>query len=666
MAKFCGKCGAALNDRGLCPVCDGASLQPKAPGQPVQPVRAVQPEKPAQTLKPMQPAKSVQPAGKKTKFCGKCGGLTDPETGRCLRCDGARPVAPGAAGQGKRQPSEWKLPEEKLPERKPTEWKLPEQELPKQPPERKPAKKRKPTKKKRHTALRIVLAVMAVLLLAAIIAGAAHFRLIPLKGVIRATEKVENALGITPYGGRKLLSETAYNDDGQLLWTLQYAYGKDGKMSSVTSYGAAGEQTGYVELQYDEKGRQLTNWRQKTDGSVYMPSENQYLSDTERKVIYRESESAGWYDTGWYDIQQLDRNGNATRVEAYNGDGILYDTEYLEYDGEGRLKESRRVYPANGTPIWTNPSHVLCEYSGWTGTEKVYYTEGEPQKSGLYRAGDSWLQQRYDFTYNSRGDMTSWTEYQWSKDTEEMEKAGSRQFSFDRDGTCTGYEVFDGSDQRTMYVEYELQTFKESLKPGAASSGKKPAGADAQSAAGTQNGPITLQQVMDGMEAAADFYDGWFYNQRFVDRNDKVKNAEVTTFDFYFYAVDYHNVHTLEEWKAEARKFYTEDIVNEFAAWDANLGGGFQGWLERDGKLYIARPTGLGDNFLERYHVELVSSTETQAVVSVYDESNIDHSLSKPYTVTCTLENGNLVFDTILDFPQVEPYFVEYDPQSQS
>ena len=663
MAKFCGKCGAALNERGLCPVCDGASLQPKAPVQPVQPVRAVQPEKPAQTLKPMrtaksvQPAESVQPAGaKKMKFCGRCGGPIDPKTGSCLRCGGAKSAVSEAAGQGKRQPAEWKLPEETPAERKPTEWKLPEQELPEQPPERKPAKKRKPTKKKRHTALWIVLAIVVVLLAAS--AGAAHFRLIPLKGVIRVTEKVENALGITPYGGRKLLSETAYNDDGRLLWYIQYAYGRDGKMSSVTSYDAAGEQTGYVEIQYDEKGRQLIDWRRKNDGSVEISFEIQYLSDTERKVSYTDSDHAGWYE-----IQQLDRNGNATRVESYNGDGTLYDTEHLEYDGEGRLKESRRVYPANGTLIWTNPSHVLCEYSGRTGTEKVYYTEGEWQKSGLYRAGDSWLEQRCDFTYNSRGNMTSWTEYQWKKDTETMEKDDSQQFSFDWDGTCTGYETFDGSGQRTMYVEYELQTFWESLKPGAASSGKKPAGADAQSAAGTQNGPITLQQVMDGMEAAAKFYEGWFYshNFKFLDENDMIE-GKLTN----YYAVDYHDIHTLEEWKAEARKYYTEDVVAGFLKWDANLGGGFQGWLERDGKLYMAMPTGLGDNFLARYHVELVSSTETQAVVAVHWENSMDHSIYDPYTLNCTLENGNLVFDTILVFPQVEPYFVEYDPQSQS
>ena len=469
MAKFCGKCGAALNKQtGLCPVCGSASLTPKAPVQPVQPVRSVQPEKPAQTLKPMRPAQPVGAVGaKKMKFCGKCGGSIDPETGRCSRCGVAKSAAPEAAGQEKRQPSEWKLPEEKLPERKPTEWKLPEQELPEQPLERELTEyetpERKPPKKKRRTALRIVLAVVVVLLLAAI-AGAAHFRLIPLKAVIRATEKVENALGITPYEGRKILSEAAYNDDGQLLWYIQYAYDRDNKVSSVTSYNAAGEQTGYVEIQHDEKGRPLLDWLQKDDGGVEIYCEIQYLSDTERKV----SEINSDYD-GWYEIQQLDRNGSVTKVESYNEDGTLYDTEYFEYDGEGRLKESRRVYPANGTPVWTNPSHVLYEYSGQTGTEKVYYTESEVQKSGLYRAGDSWLDQRYDFTYNSRGDMTSWTEYQWNKDTETMEKDSSRQFSFDWDGTCTGYEKFDGSGQRTMYIEYELQTFWESLKPGAVS-----------------------------------------------------------------------------------------------------------------------------------------------------------------------------------------------------
>ena len=50
----------------------------------------------------------------------------------------------------------------------------------------------------------------------------------------------------------------------------------------------------------------------------------------------------------------------------------------------------------------------------------------------------------------------------------------------------------------------------------------------------------------------------------------------------------------------------------------------------------------------------------------MYQENSAYHSIYDPYTLTCTLENGNLVFDRLLEFPQVEPYFVEYDPKIQT
>lgn len=173
-------------------------------------------------------------------------------------------------------------------------------------------------------------------------------------------------------------------------------------------------------------------------------------------------------------------------------------------------------------------------------------------------------------------------------------------------------------------------------------------------------GSITLPQIIDAMENAAAFYDGWFYQQIYVDRSDVI---EANAFVIY-HAVDYGGICSLEEWKNEARKFYAEAIVEKFAAWDAGLGSEFRGWIEQNGKLYIAAPTGLGDNFVERYYVELLNSSETQAEVALYIVNNWDHSLRDPYIVTCTLNNGHLVFDMVIDLPQDKPYFISYEELS--
>ena len=173
-------------------------------------------------------------------------------------------------------------------------------------------------------------------------------------------------------------------------------------------------------------------------------------------------------------------------------------------------------------------------------------------------------------------------------------------------------------------------------------------------------GSITLPQIIDAMENAAAFYDGWFYQQIYVDRSDVI---EANAFVIY-HAVDYGGICSLEEWKNEARKFYAETIVEKFAAWDAGLGSEFHGWIEQNGKLYIAAPTGLGDNFVERYYVKLLNSSETQAEVALYIVNNWDHSLRDPYIVTCTLNNGHLVFDMVIDLPQDKPYFISYEELS--
>ena len=63
---------------------------------------------------------------------------------------------------------------------------------------------------------------------------------------------------------------------------------------------------------------------------------------------------------------------------------------------------------------------------------------------------------------------------------------------------------------------------------------------------------------------------------------------------------------------------------------------------------------------MERYYVKLLNSSETQAEVALYIVNNWDHSLRDPYIVTCTLKNGHLVFDMVIDLPQDKPYFISY------
>lgn len=58
---------------------------------------------------------------------------------------------------------------------------------------------------------------------------------------------------------RELRRDT-YDEAGGLLWSHVYQYDDQGQLSGVTSYNAAGEQTGAVDILYDTDGREIQSY----------------------------------------------------------------------------------------------------------------------------------------------------------------------------------------------------------------------------------------------------------------------------------------------------------------------------------------------------------------------------------------------------------------------
>ena len=131
MAKFCSRCGAALDEQtGLCPACGGVPVSGGI-------LRDVPLEQPAPYAHQKRTA----------RFCSRCGSATDPQTGFCPVCGATSRYTPP------QQPGQQPLPQ------------TPGQPLP-------------PRKKKRgHAALWVVTTAAVLLAAAAIVGVLEHFRM---------------------------------------------------------------------------------------------------------------------------------------------------------------------------------------------------------------------------------------------------------------------------------------------------------------------------------------------------------------------------------------------------------------------------------------------------------------------------------------------------------
>lgn len=84
-------------------------------------------------------------------------------------------------------------------------------------------------------------------------------------------------------------------------------------------------------------------------------------------------------------------------------------------------------------------------------------------------------------------------------------------------------------------------------------------------------GSITLPQIIDAMENAAAFYDGWFYQQIYVDRSDVI---EANAFVIY-HAVDYGGICSLEEWKTKLESSTQKQLLKNLLLGTRVLGRNF-------------------------------------------------------------------------------------------
>lgn len=94
----------------------------------------------------------------------------------------------------------------------------------------------------------------------------------------------------------------------------------------------------------------------------------------------------------------------------------------------------------------------------------------------------------------------------------------------------------------------------------------------------------------------------WFYDNPNVDHNDVIEADYMGRSDFPYEKVVYDGVSSIEDFKALASEYYTEDCINTLME--------YKGWLDQDGALYTTKTDGLGGMATISYNIWVEESGE--------------------------------------------------------
>lgn len=110
----------------------------------------------------------------------------------------------------------------------------------------------------------------------------------------------------------------------------------DGKKTSVTSYDSKGNQTGYLEVLYDEQGREIQSYVYAWDTGVLCKTEFQYDENGNciREDTYDEAGNLSYYIEDTYDTAGKNLTSN-----MYEADGTWSSRDEYEYDDQGRYSK---------------------------------------------------------------------------------------------------------------------------------------------------------------------------------------------------------------------------------------------------------------------------------------------------------------------------------------
>lgn len=215
----------------------------------------------------------------------------------------------------------------------------------------------------------------------------------------------------------RLIKETAYESNGQIMYYDTYHYNSDGKLIRENGYDPSGTLGEYITYEYDSNGNQI-------------------------KISYYEDDNEdGVIECYSYDIFECNSNGKETKKTEYDlqEDGSYscsgnHITEYTyDYNSEG---DKHKSYNYNGD----GGQYSTIEY--------IYNSNGLLERLDFYRPSTGELFAKHTYTYNDQGSKTEERNYY------EGDLLGTTYFDWNSDGKIAC---------RTIYSYNPDYTYKETF-----------------------------------------------------------------------------------------------------------------------------------------------------------------------------------------------------------
>ena len=136
-----------------------------------------------------------------------------------------------------------------------------------------------------------------------------------------------------------IIKRTFYDEKGNLSGWHKYTYNRNEQQATVTAYDGSGNETGKIELVYDEKGRQIIGYSYGTyDGKLGLMK---YYYEGEQLVKSEHYNDATENELTSYTLYECDEDGRISKEEEYDASGVLTRYKIPEYDVNGhRIKLS--------------------------------------------------------------------------------------------------------------------------------------------------------------------------------------------------------------------------------------------------------------------------------------------------------------------------------------
>lgn len=199
----------------------------------------------------------------------------------------------------------------------------------------------------------------------------------------------------------KVMKMTTYDEIGNVLFSHEYSYNKEGKMEYVAHYDSEHNFVSKIDFLYDSEGRGLVTYRYRGDNGEMTKGEN----------IFENGVLAGtkWSDASW-DKYEFDEQGKVIKEIWGSGENVGTEEEMIRYanyfyDENGRrvkreqyYKRSNSTFEMGDYQIWEYDGDKLVCYS-------IYNPDGTLMHYYLYEDGNM-------YQYDKDGNLVDYVMYE--------------------------------------------------------------------------------------------------------------------------------------------------------------------------------------------------------------------------------------------------------------